>query len=59
MFNLPDLPGNSSAPSGQALNEDDEEALMDAYLEKIKNEYKDGWTEDNWEEVCWWKDNFL
>jgi hypothetical protein len=51
MFNLPDLPGNPGAPSGQALNEDDEEALMDAYLEKIKNEYKDGWTEDNWEEV--------
>ena len=31
--------------------DDDEEAVMDAYLEKIKDEYKDGWTEDNWEEV--------
>jgi hypothetical protein len=28
-----------------------DEADMDLFLDKIKNEYKDGWTEDNWEEV--------
>jgi hypothetical protein len=30
---------------------DEEERLLDQYLDKIKNEYKDGWTEENWEEV--------
>lgn len=33
-----------------ALGETDEDTL-DLFLEKIKNEYKDGWTEENWEEV--------
>ena len=28
----------------------DEEADLDLFLNKIKNEYKDAWTEDNWEE---------
>ena len=27
------------------------DADMDAFLDKIKYEYKDGWTEENWEEV--------
>ena len=31
--------------------DDENEANMDAFLDKIKNEYKDGWTEENWEEV--------
>jgi hypothetical protein len=27
------------------------EADLDLFLDKIKTEYKDGWTEENWEEV--------
>ena len=42
--NLPKIPGIEG-------DDDDQEAIMDAYLDKIKNEYKDAWTEDNWEEV--------
>lgn len=39
-------------PFNPALEGDDEnDAIMDAYLDKIKHEYKDGWTEENWEEV--------
>jgi hypothetical protein len=30
----------------EGMNEDE----MDRFLDKIKNEYKDGWTEENWEE---------
>merc|ERR1719468_42525 len=38
-------------PFNPALEGDDEnDAIMDAYLDKIKHEYKDGWTEENWEE---------
>lgn len=29
----------------------DDEAALDMFLDKINNEYKDGWTEENWEEV--------
>jgi hypothetical protein len=29
------------------INEED----FDEYLDKIKREYKDAWTEENWEEV--------
>ncbi len=50
MLHLSDLPDSTGALNVQS-NHDDEEALMDAYLEKIRTEYKDGWTEDNWEEV--------
>lgn len=39
-------------PYNPGLEGDDEnDAIMDAYLDKIKYEYKDGWTEENWEEV--------
>jgi hypothetical protein len=31
----------------QGMNEEE----MDRFLHKIKTEYKDGWTEENWEEV--------
>jgi tetratricopeptide (TPR) repeat protein len=31
------------------LTEEQQEAILDAYLDKIKNEYKDAWTEQNWE----------
>lgn len=44
MQNLPSLPG---MPDSKDMTE---EEVMDAYLEKIKMEYKDGWTEENWEE---------
>ena len=27
------------------------EEQLDEYLDKIKTEYKDGWTEENWEQV--------
>jgi hypothetical protein len=27
------------------------EADLDLFLDKIKTEYKDAWTEENWEEV--------
>ncbi|RNA17830.1 ADP-ribosylation factor 8B [Brachionus plicatilis] len=33
------------------LGESDE-ASIDLFLDKISNEYKDGWTEENWEETC-------
>jgi hypothetical protein len=29
----------------------EDEADFDTFLDKIKNEYKDAWTEENWEEV--------
>jgi hypothetical protein len=29
----------------------EDEAEFDLFLDKIKNEYKDTWTEENWEEV--------
>ena len=29
----------------------EDEAEFDMFLDKIKNEYKDAWTEENWEEV--------
>jgi hypothetical protein len=32
-------------------NLDEDDLILDNYLDKIKNEYKDGWTEENWEEV--------
>ena len=34
--------------SGQLETEEE----LDLFLDKIKNEYKDAWTEENWEEVC-------
>lgn len=45
MLNLENFPMLNSQ------NNMDDEALMDAYLDKIKHEYKDAWTEENWEEV--------
>ena len=30
----------------EGMNEEE----LDRFLDKIKNEYKDGWTEENWEE---------
>lgn len=33
----------------QVTKEDEE--IMDQFLDKIKNEYKDAWTEENWEQV--------
>lgn len=35
-----------------STNKDEDEKTMDEFLEKIKNEYKSNWTEDNWEEVA-------
>lgn len=29
----------------------EDEEILDLFLDKIKNEYKDAWTEENWEEV--------
>lgn len=31
--------------------DDSDDKDLDAFLDKIKNEYKDGWSEDNWEKV--------
>lgn len=42
---------NNYLPYNPQIEGDDEEAILDAYLDKIKNEYKDTWTEENWEEV--------
>ena len=36
-------------PVGKSNMLETEEEL-DLFLDKIKNEYKDGWTEENWEE---------
>ena len=44
---LPGMPDTQNS----GLSPEEDEALMDAYLDKIKNEYKDAWTEENWEEV--------
>lgn len=29
----------------------EDEDVLDQFLDKIKNEYKDKWSEDNWEQV--------
>lgn len=44
------MSNNNYLPYHPDIEGDDEEAIMDAYLDKIKNEYKDQWTEENWEE---------
>lgn len=33
----------------QSTQEDED--ILDQFLDKIKNEYKDTWSEDNWEQV--------
>jgi hypothetical protein len=38
----------SEPNSKNSMLETEEE--LDLFLDKIKNEYKDGWTEENWEE---------
>ena len=37
----------------ETMVDETEDKDLDAFLDKIKNEYKDGWTENNWEEVSY------
>ena len=46
------MTGLNDPPAANPAVEEDYEAYEDAFLEKVKSEYKDGWTEANWEEVC-------
>ena len=42
---------NSPDLKDKMAPEENFEEYEDLFLEKIKKEYKDGWSEENWEEV--------
>ena len=45
------MTGIEKSSNENPVAEEDFEAYEDAFLEKVKKEYKDSWTEENWEKV--------